>query len=272
MKRVSVILLAIIAVLSLSACSNKVEVDDSINVVFFTANEGATAVASQLNLDNGDKIQEPAAPIRAGFDFLGWFKDYTGKDEWDFATDTIGDTSMVLYAQWQPAIRYITYELNGGEMRVADYPTEFEVGERHPLPIASKPGFTFVSWFLYDWLDEDGNITTIPGDSGYSQIPDVTEDVTLYAHWESIEIQVKLYTNYPTDENGDPIDDEEPENIKSFYVEYASIIDFPQLEDTTNYRFVGWNSKSDGTGDYYNQGDVFERSAKLALFAIWEEK
>ncbi len=272
MKRISVILLAIVAVLSLSACGNKVEVDDSINVVFFTANDGATPIASQLDLSAGDLVNVPVDPVRAGYDFLGWYKDYTGNEQWDFATDTVGNTSIVLYANWEPAVRTITYVLNGGEMRVANYPTEFFVGENHPLPIASRPGFTFVSWFLYDWLDEDGNITTIPGDSGYSQIPDVTEDVVLYAHWESIEIQVKLYVNYPTDENGDPVDDEEPGSIKSFYVEYASIIDFPQLEDTTNYHFVGWNTKADGTGDFYTNGEVFERSAKLALFAVWEEK
>ncbi len=66
----------------------------SLLVVSFTG-EGVTD--SFVRLASGEKVSEPApAPTRAGYTFIGWYDDYTGK--WDFNTPVT--RSMVLTATW----------------------------------------------------------------------------------------------------------------------------------------------------------------------------
>jgi len=131
------------------------------------------------------------------------------------------------------------------------------------LPTATRTGYRFLGWYRYDWVDES---STIPGDSGLQSIPsNQTEDLNLYAHWEVIRVRVSFRSNYP-------VSDEGPSNPSSRTIPYGSIIDFPILADTDDYTFVGWNSRSDGTGTTYENGDLFLRSQLLILHAVWEPK
>lgn len=45
-------------------------------------------------------INKPADPTAEGYDFLGWYKESTFDNAWDFATDTV-DSDITLYAKWQ---------------------------------------------------------------------------------------------------------------------------------------------------------------------------
>ncbi len=38
------------------------------------------------------------------------------------------------------------------------------------------------------------------------------------------------------------------------------------------YRFIGWNTESDGTGDAYTDGQTIKISSDLKLYAMWEKK
>ena len=38
----------------------------------------------------------------------------------------------------------------------------------------------------------------------------------------------------------------------------------------TNYNFIGWNTKADGTGATYQPGDTYTENADVTLYAIWE--
>jgi len=55
-------------------------------------------------------------------------------------------------------------------------------------------------------------------------------------------------------------------------VNYGDSIDFAVLEDTDKYIFEGWNVKRDGTGEFYVNGEKFERKLRLKLYASWKEK
>ena len=50
------------------------------------------------SVDEGELISEPDAPVREGFDFLGW---YSSDKEWDFSTD-IAEADITLTAKWRP--------------------------------------------------------------------------------------------------------------------------------------------------------------------------
>ena len=265
MRRVILFSMLVVALFVFTSCKSEVEVDNSINVMFFTSNQNASLVSSQLNLKHGDKIEEPSAPTKEGFVFTGWYKDFHKTESWDFEKDTLDNESIVLYADWEPSIFEINYILNGGEMPSDDYTKTFYGGEFGVLPMPSQEGYAFVSWYTYEWKDKDGEVATIPGDKGHLQIPAALEDVTLYAHWKPIVVDVKFNVNYPED-NGPVLE------VDRLNVNYGDIIDFSVLEDTDKYVFTGWNVKRDGTGDFYKNGESFERKLRVKLYATWKEK
>lgn len=255
----------LVVLLAFTSCSDVVEIDDSVNVMFFTANQDASTVPAYLDLDAGQKIVEPEAPTRKGYTFTGWYKDYYKTEAWDFASDTVGTESIVLYADWEPATFEINYVLNGGEMPAGDYAKTFKGGEFGVLPLPTQEGFAFVSWYDYEWKDASGVIQTIPGDKGHFSIPEVFEDVTLYAHWDPIVVDVKFSINYP----GEDAPKLDRTRMK---VNYGDPINFEVLEDTAEYTFEGWNVKRDGTGAFYVNGEPFERKLRITLYASWKEK
>ena len=143
----------------------------------------------------------------------------------------------------------------------SEYDDTFFAGEIVILPLPRNTGFTFVAWYEYDWVDES---STIPGDRGYQTLPiDVYEDLYLYAHWEPISVQVSFKANYP-------IEDEGPVNPSIMMTDYGTEIAFVILDDTAQYEFIGWNNMADGTGDYYTNGDLFIRTQRTILYAIWQ--
>lgn len=262
MKKAWILVFLVIVSLALTACSDKKFSDDTINVIFFTANTGATLVESYLDIEPGTLIDEPEDPIREGFIFLGWYKDLLATEPWDFENDILPETSMILYAGWESAIFDIIYDVNGGEMPTTEYPITFAAGEIRILPMPKRTGFKFLAWYLYDWIDG----YTKPGDKGYQQIPaGYYEDLYLYAHWEAIVVNVSFNVNYPISGQG-------PSAPSSMFVAYGVVIDFPVLADTAEYTFMGWNSSSSGTGLFYNNGDIFSRTQRITLYAIWQPK
>lgn len=259
MKKIILSVVLVLSLFTLAACNGDEQVYD-INLKFFTNTDIDNQLDDLLDLEEGQKITRPEAPIRQGFEFVDWYKDYNCTELWDFDNDTVGDHSFVLYAKWEPAVYQIIYDWNGGEPTSDDYPTSFEPGDTKVLPIARRTGFTFLAWYLYD--DEDG-LYTKPGDRGYQTLPDEQyEDLELHAHWEPITVKVSFRANYPGEDG--------PANPAAQYLDYGEIIDFEELADTAEYEFIGWNTKTDGTGDFYEDGDEFIRTLRMTLYGVWE--
>ena len=200
MKKIISVVLMLLSVLVLSACQDSKTYDDSINVKFFSEVINGTNPIDISNLTSGDLLVKPENPTKESYVFDGWFRDFQITDEWNFATDTIGDKSIILFAKWIPAIFNVTFELYGGEFIGDDIPTLFSPGENIILPQARKTGFIFVGWYDYPWVDES---STIPGDSGYQILPsDYNQDLDLYAHWKTIEARISFDTNFPINDAG----------------------------------------------------------------------
>lgn len=262
LKKLFNLIFLVIISMTLVACADKKVSNEEINVVFFTANTGATQIESYLNIEPNTKISAPEEPARSGFLFDGWYKDFYLTEPFNFDVDTVGDVSFVLYAKWVPMIFNIIYDPNGGEMPDRDYPLTFVPGDNKVLPLPKRTGFLFVAWYPYDWVDES---STIPGDKGYQIIPNVYEDLYLFAHWEAITVVVTFRTNYP-------IEGEGPSNPNSLTVSYGDIIDFPQFDETNEYTFMGWNSRRDGTGVWYANDEIFTRTQRITLYGVWQPK
>jgi len=127
----------------------------------------------------GGTLAEPAAPVKSGSTFDGWYKEagLTNKVTFPYDVSTL-TANFTLYAKWvDPATEYwkITWELNGGEWpSTGDNPVvQIEKGSKLPEPAAPvKAGSTFDGWYKEAAFT---NKITFPCD--------VTGNLKLYAKW-----------------------------------------------------------------------------------------
>lgn len=68
--------------------------------IVFNSNGGSSV--KNARVFKGKKLSRPADPVKEGFTLVGWTKDETGLDMWNFAEDKV-EESMTLYAKWSPA-------------------------------------------------------------------------------------------------------------------------------------------------------------------------
>lgn len=66
--------------------------------VDFVSNGGSSV--SSLTARNGEKIKQPAAPVKKGYTFVGWYTAPETFVEWDFAKDEV-TSNVTLYAKWR---------------------------------------------------------------------------------------------------------------------------------------------------------------------------
>ena len=285
------LILGLLALLSLVlvGCRDARTYNDKVNVVFFTSNSDPSKIESYLNIEPGSLIPEPEyVPTRTGYDFLGWFKDIAATQPWNFDTDTVGTESIVLYAGWGSLVFDIFYDWNGGTIPTTPYQETFRVGQSFVLPQPRRAGYEFKAWFLYDENEWPGYTPGIgqtykPGDGGYSTLPVNVgaADLYLYAHWDAIKVSVTFRANYPVasvvsnpsnrtftydfnlvyDANVTP----EMTNINK-------LPDFSAIASTLDYTFVGWNTNADGSGVWYAENTLFQRTIRITLYAQWQAK
>jgi uncharacterized repeat protein (TIGR02543 family) len=68
--------------------------------VTFDANGGELTGAETVKVKDGEKVSKPSDPTRDAHDFLGWFKESGGINEWNFDTETV-TANITLYAKWE---------------------------------------------------------------------------------------------------------------------------------------------------------------------------
>ncbi|MDI9520778.1 MAG: leucine-rich repeat protein [Bacillota bacterium] len=61
---------------------------------------GSDSIIDDQLVDAGQHAQEPPAPVRPGYRFIGWFSDEALINQWDFNVDVVQE-SMTLYAKWE---------------------------------------------------------------------------------------------------------------------------------------------------------------------------
>lgn len=93
-------------------------------VTFDTQGHGS-APSNQI-IEKGSKVSKPADPTEEGFQFIGWYKESTCKNEWKFNVDTvIKDTT--LYAKWEEVVeRYFVVYADSTKPFDIDYGTELD--------------------------------------------------------------------------------------------------------------------------------------------------
>ncbi|MDD5637792.1 MAG: InlB B-repeat-containing protein, partial [Atribacterota bacterium] len=124
------------------------------------------------------------------------------------------------------------------------------------LPTApTRTGYTFINW------------NTQPGGGGteFTATTAVTDDITVYAQWEDI-----LTYNVTYDGNGNT-GGTAPEDSTDYQEDDEVTVLGPSDLVKTGYTFSHWNTKSDGTGETFYQGDTFDMPGNdVTLYARWK--
>lgn len=151
-------------------------------VIFDTQEAGKI---DTVEVEDGKAVAEPAAPMRAGYDFKGWYTDKDCTTKYNFSTLVTSDTH--LYAKWESNGKTtfnVTFHSNGGSEVPAQQVEENWKVQRPKNPVRAKHQFA-------DWY-EDAGLTKL-----YDFDTQVTKPLDLYAKWLS------LYTvSYSQPEHG----------------------------------------------------------------------
>lgn len=128
-------------------------------------------------------------------------------------------------------------------------------GLRLPSNIPTRDNYDFIGWSR----NKNDKIPTIPKNKISTYRYNRREDLILYAIWgKSHNITYYMNDGTSTIYRTDPKEYGKNYKIKSG----------PSRE---GYRFIGWNTKSNGSGDSYSAGDWYEEDENLILYAQWQQ-
>ncbi|MBQ6708753.1 MAG: InlB B-repeat-containing protein, partial [Clostridia bacterium] len=182
----------------------------------------------------------------------------------------------------------IKYDLNGGEGTIPEshnvpiyrdvivsslevVAPEYHLNDVYLTDLApydgiTRTGYDCIGWSLKKDATEDDLL------SGYLTLPKdaINRAVTLYATWKPHTYTIKYDGNKPANLEamltGVPTDQTATYDVPMNLTEAT-----PQL---TNHKFMGWNTKADGSGDMYDKGAevvnlTAEQDGTVTLYAQW---
>ena len=237
-------------------------------LVFDNGQAGATgtmAIAGSMEnitLTYDDPKNLPATGFsRTGYDFLGWSATVTGDVVYadqaeveNLATEQ--GAEVTIYAKWQPIVYPITYDLADGAVASAN-PVEYTIETPDfTLNNPTKLGYTFTGWEGTDLTEKTLEVTVATGHWG---------NRSYTATWEPNPYKVRF------DINGG--DGTETMADMDFLYDAAQNLTANAFT-RTGYTFKEWNSKADGTGTVYTDGDevvnlTAVRDEVVTMFAQW---
>ena len=239
--------------------------------VTFDANGGAGSMTEQ-EFTVGQPGNLTANTFTAeGFMFDKWTTAADGSGIAYKDTDEIQDLSkedggsVTLYAQWKPQEYTITYSANGGEGSTDD--TAMVYGTKDAGGMISKSGFSRSGYDMDGW-NTDPNGTGVSYKEGEILTKWETRATTvLYAQWKDHEYTIRYDSN--TDGVTPPADSTGCKYSRSYDLRSGKSMENP------GHTFSGWNTKKDGTGTSYSDGQIVsgltpEEDGIVTLYAQWD--
>ena len=232
----------------------------------FHANRGSGSMAELPCVYDRASQLPPCGFSRPGYVFTGWNTRANGSgvayndgDELMNLTCSTKGVTVLLYAQWEPISYCVRFYANGGSGSMAEQRLFY--GEKKALSVNgfSRSGYRFTGW------------TTQPDGSGRSfkdraSVKNLAlgqdEVVVLYAQWKEITYKIRFVKNGGT-------------GSMATLSCGADGVRLPACGfSRSGYRFVGWNTRADGSGSSYSSGELVrglsERSgATVTLYAQW---
>ena len=195
-------------------------------------------------------ITQPNAPIREGYEFIGWYTDSACTKTFDFNAGVGEDTA--LYAGWELKTYTVTFDWNfDNETEAVE--VEVKHGATVNTPEDSKVPTNGSKVFVGWTLDAEGT-------QEFDYNTSITSDMTLYAKWmeaSSNSITVTFYMNDGTNAVHHKLED----------VRSGSRIKEPTQPVRKGYYLAGWAMGSaDGALWNFTRTQV---KASTNLYAVW---
>lgn len=169
-KLISMLFMAVLAVLTMTGCDDEETVLQKYTVTFNS--QGGSEVASQA-VYAGEKIVKPANPTKEKEYFVDWYKEAECTNVWDFENETVSQ-DITLYAKWTSIAYTVTFETNEGTPIEAQLVPEGTFATK-PVPAPTKEGYLFEGWYTEQTMTNLFDFYT-----------PITKDITLYAKWMDI--------------------------------------------------------------------------------------
>jgi len=202
-----------------------------------------------------------------GYVFDGWSLQPDGSSQHFMGGETylVGESNLIFYGTWAPATYTVSYNGNGATGGNVPQTVTLKAGEKifTATPSLTRNGYDFNGW------------NTAANGSGVShaigsQFTMSNQDIILYAQWRA-----KTYYLYYNKNGGSG-------STRSF--ESGTIGSSVTVRDDGSglYKsgkyFLGWNTRNDGKGDWYNCQIWFEDknritfgASDITLFAQWSD-
>lgn len=169
-KLISMLFMAVLAVLTMTGCDDEETVLQKYTVTFNS--QGGSEVASQA-VYAGEKIVKPANPTKEKEYFVDWYKEAECTNVWDFENETVSQ-DITLYAKWTSIAYTVTFETNGGSAIEAQLVPDGTFATK-PATAPTKEGNLFEGWYTEQTMTNLFDFYT-----------PITKDITLYAKWMDI--------------------------------------------------------------------------------------
>ena len=220
----------------------------------YELNEGTNASSNPAVYEKSTGVASFANPTKSGYTFDGWYlnADFTGDRVTSIAAGTTGDVK--LYAKWR-IINYYHITFSPGAYGTGTMPTDdVPIGDSYTLP---ECGFTASGYHFTGWLVGDNTTQQSPG----TPIT-VNSDLVITAAWAGN----KYTIHYDANGGSGSIANQ------SFTYPTAQNLAFNSFTKP-GYKFSKWNTKADGTGTSYNEGQsvnlVTQHNETITLYAQW---
>jgi uncharacterized repeat protein (TIGR02543 family) len=158
--------------------------------VIFDADGGSPATQTKT-VTSGSSLGSsnmPSVPTRSGYIFTGWYTT-TNIGGSEFSAYTTVTWNITVYARWTPdtSIQYtVTFDADGGSpaTQTKTVTNGSSLGSSNMPSTPTRSEYNF-----YGWYTANGG-----GGSQFTAATTVTEDITLYAKWQSISTSTSTYT------------------------------------------------------------------------------
>ncbi|MEZ3495850.1 MAG: InlB B-repeat-containing protein [Lachnospiraceae bacterium] len=205
------------------------------------------------------------------YTFKGWYKDNACTKEWDFANEII-EQDTTIYAKWEQSERAyftVTYSTTEGNEKAANIPEKRKLYEdekfEKPSKKPSMKNKTFKGW--YTSKDDTKSAFKAWGKP-------VTEDLTLYAHFEEKSNTVVFHMNgggYTGTYDGKTYTDAASLTKKIAVGKGISSSEYPKSSSSANFKYSNYSTDSNWYTDKECTNVYSESTVKedLTLYKRW---
>ena len=236
---------------------------DQVTVTFDYDGATSPTVPTTITVGKGDSIGDamPTTPVKTNYSFDKWVNT---ADSSDFDKTTTVNSDITVKATYKSDIT-VNFNINDGTTPATPFATDKGAPSKYyTAPSApTRANYTFVGWNTK--ANGSGKFITA---ADYATLNDVstaaggTNPVELYAYWADAPVTPgKLPGNETPNDNGvkvtfdsnasgsasSTVTDANPKYVYPHLGDALGTL-MPEAPTRTHYKFVGWNTKADGSG------------------------